>query len=169
MINLIPLLFLFQDVQFPDWDRLAAKATEKVEVTLDGAMLNLSAGFLSADKPDEARIKKMIGDLKGIFVRSLTFAKEGEYSAADVDKIREQLKPPAWNRIVDVRGKSDNAGVYLKTDGKQIQGLVVIAAEPKELTIVNIVGIIDPALMKELGGKLGIPNIDLERKRKKDD
>ena len=40
-----------------------------------------------------------------------------------------------------------------------MMGLVVLAFEPEELTVVNIVGVIDPAQVRELGGKLGIPSI----------
>ena len=52
-----------------------------------------------------------------------------------------------------------------------MQGLVVLAFEPEELTVVNIVGVIDPAQVRELGGKLGIPSIwesDRRNNKKKD-
>ncbi|MBI1790467.1 MAG: DUF4252 domain-containing protein [Acidobacteria bacterium] len=171
----LPLLFaagaLGQEFhQQINWDKLAPKAIENVEVNLDGNLLQMAAKFLSGQKPDEAKVKKLIGDIKGIYVRSLTFAKEGEYSMADVESIRSQLKAPAWSKIVDVRSAKpggDNAGVYMKTDGNQILGIVVIAAEPKELTVVNIVGALDPENLRELSGKFGIPKIELEKKTKK--
>ena len=47
----------------------------------------------------------------------------------------------------------------------------MVSAEPKELTIVSIVGEIDPEQLGELGGRFGIPKIELEQKKKsgKDD
>lgn len=146
-----------------DWDKLAPKAVESVDVNLDGNMLQMAARFLSSDKPDEARAKRLLGGLQAIHVKSLTFEKEGEYSMADVDAIRAQLKAPQWSRVVDVRSRKggDNAGVYFKTDGKEITGMVVISAEPKELTVVNIIGIIDPENIRDLGGRFGIPRIDI--------
>jgi hypothetical protein len=44
----------------------------------------------------------------------------------------------------------------------RIAGLVVIAAEAKELTIVNIVGPIDLDQLSRLGGQFGIPKVDLK-------
>lgn len=146
-----------------DWEKLAPKAVESVDVNLDGNMLQMAARFLSSEKPDEARAKKLLGGIQAIHVKSLKFEKEGEYSMADVDAIRAQLKAPQWSKVVDVRSRKggDNAGVFFKTDGKEITGLVVIAAEPKELTMVNIIGTIDPENIRDLSGRFGIPRIDL--------
>jgi len=145
------------------FDRLAPKAKKTVEVNLDSTMLNFVQNFLSDSKKDEADAKRIIGKLKGIYVRVLEFEKEGEYNDADLEGIRKQVEGPGWQKMVDVRekGKGDNAGVYMRTDGKQMQGLVVLAWEPKEVTIVNIVGTMDPADLRALSGKAGIPNINI--------
>jgi hypothetical protein len=67
--------------------------------------------------------------------------------------------------------QGDNAGVYMQLAGDKIQGLVVVAAEGNELTLVNIVGSIDPARVRDLGGSFGIPELGFEQKKKskKDD
>ncbi len=142
-------------------DRLAARATESVDVTLDASMLQLASGFLSKDDPDQVKVKKIVSKLKGVYVRSFEFDKEGQYSINDVESIRSQLKPPMWARIVDVRSnKGENTEVYMKKDGDQVAGLVVIDAEPKELTVVHIDGSINPEELSELGGHMGIPRMD---------
>ncbi|MCC6540204.1 MAG: DUF4252 domain-containing protein [Bryobacterales bacterium] len=146
------------------FDRLAPKAKKTVEVNLDSTMLSFVQNFLSDSKKDEADAKRIIGKLKGIYVRVLEFDKEGEYNEADLDAIRKQVEGPGWQKMLDVRekgGGGDNAGVYMRTDGKQMQGLVVLAWEPKEVTIVNIVGTMDPADLRALSGKAGIPNINI--------
>jgi len=38
---------------------------------------------------------------------------------------------------------------------------VIIATEPKELTIVSIIGSIRPEDVRDLGGHLGIPKLDM--------
>jgi hypothetical protein len=153
--------------------RLADKASNVVDVTVDGSLLKLGAKFLSADDPDQAKIKKLVAELKGVYVRTFTFEKEGEYSEADITSIRKQLQSPGWSRIVGVQSKKDgeNAEVYLKT-GAPGGGLAIICANPKELTVVNIVGKIDLDELSELGGNLGVPKIDLKTQKpgdKKDD
>jgi hypothetical protein len=151
-------------------DKLADKASDKVVVTLDGSLLKMAAKFLS-DDPDEAKIKKLVSGLKGIYVRTFEFEKEGEYSQSDVSAIRKQLES-GWSRIVDVQSKKDgeNAEIYLKT-GAADGGLAIICAGAKELTIVNIVGKIDLDELSELGGNMGVPKIDVEKPKppKKDD
>ncbi|MBK5294467.1 MAG: DUF4252 domain-containing protein [Acidobacteriia bacterium] len=152
---------------FIEWDKLSQKAAESVNVNLEGTLLELATRFLSSGKNGGEKTKKLLNDLKGIHVRSLKFDKEGEYSLSDVDKVKSQLKGPEWSPIVDVRSSKggDNAGVYIKTDGKQILGIVVLAAEPKELTLVEIKGSIDPEQLRELGGKFGIPDLDIRKKK----
>lgn len=77
---------------------------------------------------------------------------------ADVESIRSQLT--GWSRIVAVRSvNSENTDVYLKKTGDQIDGLFIIDAEPKELTVVHIDGPIRPEDLNELGGHMGIPKI----------
>ena len=142
----------------PNLDKLAQRATESVDVTLDASMLQLASGFLSADDPDQARVKKLVSKLKGVYVRSFEFDKEGQYSTSDVDALRAWARGPGWTRIVGVKSlKGDNSEVYVKKDGNQVGGIVVIDAEPKELTVVNIDGPIDPEELSELGGHMGIP------------
>lgn len=148
------------DLKFPvSLDRLSGRATESVDVTLDSSMLQLASAFLSND-PDQKQVKKIVSKLKGVYVRSFEFGKEGQYSMADVEAIRSQLKAPGWSRIVGVRSiKGENSEVYLKKTGNAIDGLVVIDAEPKELTVVHIDGPIDPEELSDLGGHMGIPKL----------
>jgi hypothetical protein len=155
----LPLAAL-SDIKMPvDLDKLAARATESVDVNLDAAMLQLASKFLSKDDADEVRVKNLVSKLKGVYVRSFEFDKEGQYSKSDVESIRNQLKTPTWSRIVGVKGKGENSEVYLSKQGDEIGGLVVIAAEPKELTIVHIDGPINPEDLAALQGHMGIPNI----------
>ena len=152
-----------------NFDALKSKAEETVEVNLDGNLLKMAMGFLNDKKPDEAEARKLIGGIKGIYVRSLKFEKPGMYSTSDMEKIRAMLKAPEWSKVVNVESTKkhgDNVGVYVRTDGNQMMGLVVLAFEPSELTVVNIVGVIDPAQVRSLGGKLGIPQVwDGDRKK----
>jgi Domain of unknown function (DUF4252) len=156
----------------PGLDKLAAKASEVVDVSLDGALLQLASRFLSEKDPDEANVKRLVGGLKGIYVKSYEFDARDQYKDSDVDELRAQLRAPGWSRIVSARSKraGDNSEIFLKTDGGQITGLTIIVTDPKELTIVNIVGNIRPEDIRDLGGHMGIPKIDIGpgRKDKKD-
>jgi hypothetical protein len=154
-----------------NFDALKSKAEETVEVNLDGNLLRMAMNFLSDKDADEAQVKKLIGGIKGIYVRSLKFEHAGMYSTADVEKIRGLLKGPDWMKVVNVESTKkhgDNVGIFVRSDGKQMSGLVVLAFEPEQLTVVNIVGVIDPAQVRALDGKFGIPKI-FDTKGKKGD
>jgi hypothetical protein len=167
LVCLLPVLG--QEVKIPQSiERLADRASEVVDVTLDSSMLQLAAKFLSGKDPDTARVKRLADGLKGIYVRSFQFDKPGEYSPADVEALRAQLRAPGWSRIVGVRkAKSgEHSEVYLRSEGGNIVGLAVIAAEPRELTVVSISGSIRPEDLSELGGHFGIPRMETDTGRK---
>jgi len=169
-VSLAPV-WAAEDLKLPvDLDKLADRAKESVDVTLDSSTLQLASGFLSKDDPDEVQVKKMISKLKGIYVRSFEFDKEGQYSMSDVQAIRAQLKGPNWSRIVGVKSVGgENAEIYLQKNGDQIGGIVVLDAEPKELTIVHVDGPISPEELSRLGGHMGIPNIGKTNRHTKRD
>jgi len=154
-------------LQIDHLNKLADKATEVVEVTLDEKLLKVAARFLSPDNPTEAKVKEIISGLKGVYVRVFEFDKPGEYSASDLDSIRSQLRQPGWSKIVGVisRRGGSNVDVHLKYQGENIIGVAIISAEPTELTVVNIIGPIDLEKVRQLEGQLGIPKLNLEKKR----
>lgn len=158
-----------QDVVIPrDIERLSAKAVNTVNVTVDGTLLQLAAKFLSSSDPEQQIAKNLISSLKGIYVRSFEFAGPGQYSEADVESLRAQLKVPIWSRIVGVRSHKggEDVDVFLKMEKDRITGVVVIAAQANQLTVVNIVGPIDIDKLASLGGQFGIPKLEVERPKK---
>jgi hypothetical protein len=146
-------------------DKLAAKASEVVEVALDEKLLQIAAKFLNSNNPEEAKVKELVSGLKGVYVRVFEFDQPGEYAASDVDSIRSQLQSPGWTKIVGVRSRRDghNVDVHIKYQANNILGLTILAAEPKELTIVNIVGPIDLDKLSQLEGQFGIPRLEIEK------
>jgi Domain of unknown function (DUF4252) len=143
---------------------LAKKASEVVDVNLDGPLLKLASKFLAEDNDPEDRDALGIAEnLKGIYVKNFEFDKAGEYSPADVESIRSQLQSPAWSRIVRARSRNEGetTEIYLMTagDGGTVLGMAILNAEPKELTVVNIVGPVDMDKLSSLEGKMGIPRM----------
>ncbi len=159
-----------QDVKLPvNLERLAAKASETVDVTMDATMLRFAGKFLDQKDADEVQAKKLIEGLKGIYVRSFEFEKPGEYTEEDLESLRVQLRPPVWTRVVGVRSKRDkeNVDIFFRMDNGKVLGLALIAAEPRELTFVHIDGPIDPEQLTELGGQFGIPKVEIEKSKPK--
>lgn len=159
---LLPLLAQAQAgrLVLPDFSDLARKASQSVNISLDPSMLGLAGAFLNADpRPGDSDVKSLISGLQGIYVRSYTFDRVGAYSRADVDAVRAQLAAPGWVSLVSTHDPQDDVDIYVRRSGQRTEGMAIISAEPKELTIVNIVGEIDLAKLAQLQGKFGVPSI----------
>jgi len=145
-----------------DFPGLADRAEEVVDITLDASMLRMAAKFFGGKNADERALRDMISGLEGIYVRSYEFAREGEYDRNLVDSIKKQLGP-SWKPLVTVRSKKkENVNIYANMRGESITGLVIISAEPREFTVVNINGPIDIDRLTSLEGQFGIPEITKE-------
>ncbi len=152
-----------QDLKIPpNIEKLSAKAKETVEVTMDAPMLRWASKFLSADDPEEQKAAKLVANLKGIYVRSYEFDDEGAYSSEDVETLRSQVRGPNWTRVVGVRSQRDgeNVDVFFRLENDKMAGIIVIAAERKELTFVNIVGPLEVDQLADLSGEFGIPKLN---------
>ena len=175
-LSLLALVLLGQSAMatdarlvLPDFRGLEDKATETVTITLDAALIKLAGGFLDTNKPEDAAAKELVSGLSGIYVRSFTFEEDFSYPQGEVDKVRKQLSAPGWQRVVEVRSRKEKSAVdvYLSVDRNLANGLAIIASEPREFTIVNIVGSVDLQKLHQLEGRFGIPKLELESKQAK--
>ena len=145
------------------FDRLAKKARESVTITLDGSMLKAAKNFLPSDEAGGASLQKLVDGLTSVTVRTFEFKGNNEYTDADLDLIRREIRSrtPVWKQIVDVKEEEESTQIYLlpgATGQDKPQGLFIIAAEPAELSVVQIEGPIDLtdlASLKGLGVDLG--------------
>ena len=168
-----------QQIQFPArFDKLAKKAKRVDNVTINADALGLARQFLSEKNAEEIAAKEIVKGLKGIYIRRFEFDEPDQYTQADVDLIRAQLKAPAWKPIIDVssktRGKrperTEIYAQYVKTNhARKIGGLTILTAEPKELTIIQILGTLSPKDLSRLSGSFGLPDVHLGPLREEKD
>jgi hypothetical protein len=154
-------------LQIENLDALVSRAEHVVDVTIDENLLRLIPSIiLKSDKnePEARKIAAIAAGFKGVYVRSFEFAADGLWAEADIAGIRAQLKQPGWSRIVSVRSRKDgqNVEVYIMSDPANFGGLAVLATQPNELTVVNIVGKINLEDILALEGHLGIPDLDIQ-------
>ena len=149
-----------QQFQF-NLDHLKEKSTEHLEVSLNSSTLQFAAKFMDGKDPDEAKVKKLIMGIEGIYIQSFDFKNTGAWSPSDLEKVRAQLKAPEWSRIVGVKSNEDgeNIEVWLRTEKGKVSGVAILASEPRQLTVANLVGNIDLESVADLGGKFGLPKI----------
>ncbi len=149
-------------LKIPQFDSLADKASESVVITLDSKLLGMAARFLDASDPEDAAVREVIAGLKAIYVRKYVFDSDFAYPLADIDGVRKQLAGSNWQKVVEVRKRFERTAVdiYVSRAGDKADGLAIIASEPREFTIVNIIGAIDLDKLHQLEGKFGIPELE---------
>jgi hypothetical protein len=142
-------------------DHLKDKSSDHVEVSLNSSTLQFAARFMDGKDPDEAKVKKLIMGIEGIYIRSFEFKNTGAWSAADLDRVRTQLKAPEWSKIVGVKSNEDgeNIEIWLRTEKGKVSGVAILASEPRELTVVNLVATSTWNPVADLGGHFGLPKI----------
>jgi hypothetical protein len=155
--------FADPELKIPNFSHLSQKAVDSTDVTIDGFLMRIARKFAKADAndPESAAAASFLEGIKSVRVRNFTFAEDDAYSKADVDSVRKQLSGPGWSALVQVhkRDPQEDVDVYVNMDGELVKGLAVIASEPREFTIVNIVGSIDIDKIGKLEGQFGIPQL----------
>ncbi|MGD0729907.1 MAG: DUF4252 domain-containing protein [Terracidiphilus sp.] len=136
---------------------LAARAANVTEVTLGKNMLAFAAKFMDGKDKDDAAARQLIDGLDGIYVRSYEFDKEGEYSAEQVEQLRKYFETSDWSPMVRERERKtgETTDVMVKLVNGETHGMFILTVEPKELTVVLILGPIrldQLGALKDLGG-----------------
>jgi hypothetical protein len=123
-------------------DAVAAKAKQKAEVTLEGALL-AQALQMAPDK-----VKGAAANVTRVVLRHYEFDQPGQYSDTDLEAIRKQVSN--WPRLINIKDEKETVEIYMLSQDGKPAGFLLIAAEPKELTVVHVVGSIDLASLKEV-------------------
>jgi Domain of unknown function (DUF4252) len=124
-------------------DRLADRAVESVEVTMNEAQAQFLKRLSSLSQSDQSKLKGLLPKLRGVYVRGYEFARDGEYSDADIEEIRAQLRAPGWERIIEVRNRKKGDEVFFMPRNDEIAGFAAISTEPRKICVINIVGQMD--------------------------
>ena len=81
-------------LQLSSLDHLAAKASQSVDVNIDERLIRIALKVFKDDDADDREIKKVIAGIKGIYVKRFEFETDNQYTPADIEAIRTQLRAP---------------------------------------------------------------------------
>lgn len=145
-------------LQLPAFDDLQKAAKESVDISLGSLPFHLASEF--ADSDVDADAKDLLKSVKGVYVRSYQFDSDFAYPRAKIEEVRAQLSREGWSPLVQVKEKEQrNVDISVALDGDQVRGVAIVATEPREFTIVNIVGAVDVKRLGQLQNQLGLPKI----------
>lgn len=140
---------------FVDFGKLTPSAKgDFVEVNLSENLLNIAARLAAKQEPEAA---ELIRGLRSVRVNVIALDDINRSQIQDrVSAVSTDLTTKGWERVVTVKEKAQDVGVYLKTRGtEQVEGVVIMVNDGgKQVVLVNIDGDIKPDKIAELGEKL---------------
>jgi hypothetical protein len=140
--------------------QLAARASDVTEVTLGKSMLAFAAKIMNGKDEDDVATRRLIEGLEGIYVREYEFEKDGQFSPGDVEQLRKYFETGEWSPVVKDRERKtgESTDVMVKLENGESHGIFILSVEPRELTIVLILG---PIRMDDLGKLKGIGGLSV--------
>lgn len=124
------------------------ESVDSVHITLGPLALGFLRvlGSFGDHDPDSAAEMKVFHGLHRVEVRSYQFATDHTYRQADLEALRSQFTTPGWQHIIQTRdrGSDGDVDIYCALKDHQITRVVIIAAERREFSLVNIAGAMDP-------------------------
>jgi hypothetical protein len=130
-------------LELPDFDHLRGKATETVDISLGSFVFFLTRRFMDDTDPQSVAVRDLLKGVQSMRVRHYEFADDFVYSRSDLDRVRSQLK--GWNTLARVHDRRNNqqVDICVAVENEKITGLAIVATEPREFTIINVVGKLD--------------------------
>jgi len=153
------LALLAQAIDFSVLDKLAGKAKESAVVNLGPEQLSLVAGL--GGKGGAEKLGDLAKELRAVQVRSFEYDAPGMYDMELVRSFRDKVKASGeWTSVVSVKEKDGFTEILVKkgTQGKP-GGLLIVAAEPKEVSVVHVEGLFDLSALRGLGVLPGVPSL----------
>lgn len=134
-----------KDDLFAGTEKFAKGASDVTEVNLDPSML----GMIPAGSGASGLAKKM----KFMVIHTYEYPKEGMYNPEDVEVYRKKLEDGTWNCGIHVKDKSGTTDICTRTaPDHESSEMVILTAEPKELTFIHMSGNMSLSDLQKMGG-----------------
>ena len=121
-----------KDELFAGTEKFAKGAKESSELNLGPKTM----GMVPSGKGGGELARKM----KFMVIRNYVYEKVGMYSMDDVEVYRKKLNDGSWNCSIRVREKDGSTDICSREMPGGGSEMVIIAAEPKELSFIHISG-----------------------------
>jgi hypothetical protein len=134
--------FAQTDFDFKTLDKLAAKAKEANNITLDADTIKAAMSLTGKSGELSDKVK----DLKAMYVGNYEYAEEGQYDAATLAPLLAYLNRPEWKKILDSKDGRETTQICVKAAANgDPGGMALVSLEPKEVTVIFISGSVKPS------------------------
>ena len=136
-----------KDDLFAGTEKFAQGASDVTEVNLDPKMLGMLGKNTSGN---------LARKMEFIVVHSYSYEKPGMYKPEDLEAYRKKLMDGSWVCFIHTRDKEGSTDICQKTAAdNETHEMVIMTAEPKELTFVHLRGRMTIDDLRNMGGAIG--------------
>ena len=122
-----------KDELFAGTEKFAQGASQATEINLDPDTI----GMMDSHGKNAELAKKV----KFMTIRTYEYDKPGMYKMEDVEVFRKRLDDPTWKCSVRVREKNESTDICSRLGpDHETNEMVILTAEPKELTFIHMSG-----------------------------
>lgn len=142
-----------------DVGKILGDVKPAIEVSIPPSLLPMVS---AATKHDEPELSDLLSKLSLIRVQLFEDigARGAEKIKERVAEITTQLKKDGWENVVRAQDEGDSIDMLVRAKDGSIAGLAMfLVSSDGEAIFVNIVGEFDPALLGQLGGAFGMPQM----------
>jgi hypothetical protein len=149
-----------KDELFAGTEKFATGATVVTEINLDPKTMGMVG---KTDGKDGDLAKKM----RTMVIHTYKYDKPGLYKMEDVDAYRKKLDDGSWNCSIHVRTKTSSTDICTRVSpDHQANEMVIIAAEPLELTFIHMRGRMSLDDLSKMSGEIGGDKTKIKVKEK---
>ncbi|MDP9052606.1 MAG: DUF4252 domain-containing protein [Acidobacteriota bacterium] len=136
-----------KDDLFAGTEKFATGATDVTEINLDPKMMGMVHGGNSGELAHKMRY---------MVIHTYAYDKPGMYKVEDVEAYRKKLEDGTWSCSVHVKEKSGTTDICSRTSSSnEGSEMVILTAEPKELTFIHMSGNMSLDELSHMGGPMG--------------
>jgi Domain of unknown function (DUF4252) len=135
-----------KDDLFAGTEKFATGATDVTEINLDPKMMGMVHG--GGDGELAHKMKFMV-------IHTYTYDKPGMYKPEDVEAYRKKLEDGTWSCSVHTKDKSGTTDICSRNSSGDGSEMVILTAEPKELTFIHMSGNMSLSELSKMGGGMG--------------
>lgn len=137
-------------------DLSAAYGEPKISINIGGTLLQFVGTMSEESNPETA---KMLSNLKGVRVFGYATGDDTTVAKKKFAAVKANLKSRGWEPVVQVNQDDQQVFIYMKTEGKLMDGMTVMTVDDEEVMFINIIGQLDP---KELGKVMKGFNVNVD-------
>lgn len=141
---------------------IASAHATHTAVTFDRDTIQGAAGLFGGDNPGP------IAGLNSITVENFRYHEPAFYIPENFHALVTAYNAAGWMHLVDQNGSAKQSttptkpltDLWLHFQGMNVDGVTVVVRSPKQMSIIEVAGILKPLDLVHLSGHFGIPKVD---------